>query len=52
MRMVSYARTPPEAPGGLVVFVVHLLFEVMARAYAGDFSWGQRGSDQNGRQPG
>jgi hypothetical protein len=35
MRSFDYARTPPEAPEGLVVLVVRLVVEViMARTYA------------------
>jgi hypothetical protein len=31
MRSSDYARTPPEAPEGLPVFVVSLVFVIMAR---------------------
>jgi hypothetical protein len=42
VRLFDYARTPPEAPAGSVVFAVRLVIVIMARAYAGDFDWRQR----------
>jgi hypothetical protein len=42
MRSFDYARTPPEAPEGSVVFAVRLVVVIMAPAYAGDFDWRQR----------
>jgi len=39
MRSFDYARTPPEAPEGLVVLVARLVVEViMARTYAENLS--------------
>jgi hypothetical protein len=46
MRSFDYARTPPEAPVGSVVFVVRLVVVIMAGAYAGDFVWRQRVSGE------
>jgi hypothetical protein len=46
MRSFDYARTPPEAPEGLVVFEVRLVVVIMAAAYAGDFHGRQRVLDQ------
>jgi hypothetical protein len=46
MRSFDYARTPPEAPAGSVVFAVRLVIVVMGRAYAADFDWRQRLLDQ------
>ena len=37
MRSIDYARTPPEAPEGLVVLVVRLVIVIMARIYAEEF---------------
>ena len=45
-RSFDYARTPPEAPKGFAVLPVRLVVVIMARAYAGDFGWRQRLSDQ------
>jgi len=43
MRSFDYARTPPEAPEGLVVLVVRLVVViVMARTYAEKFGGRQR----------
>jgi hypothetical protein len=43
MRSFDYARTPPEAPKGLVVLVMRLVVEViMARTYAENFGGRQR----------
>jgi hypothetical protein len=42
MRSFDYARTPPEAPAGSVVFAARLVIVIMAPAYAGDFDWRQR----------
>jgi hypothetical protein len=42
MRSFDYARTPPEAPEGLVVLVVRLVEVVMARTYAENFHRRQR----------
>jgi hypothetical protein len=47
MRSSTYARTSPEAQAGFAVFAVRLVFVIMARAYAGDFVWRQRLSQQN-----
>jgi hypothetical protein len=46
MRSFDYARTPPEAPDGFVVLVVHLVEVGMARTYAGEFRCRQRHSDR------
>jgi hypothetical protein len=46
MRSSDYARTSPEARQGFAVFAVRLVFVIMARAYAGDFEWRQRGFRQ------
>jgi hypothetical protein len=42
MRRYDYARTPPEAPRGLVVFVVRFADVVMAATYAGEICRRQR----------
>ncbi len=42
MRLYDYARTPPEAPEGLVVFVVRFAEVVMAVTYAGEIYARQR----------
>ena len=42
MRSFDYARTPPEAPEGFVVFAVRLVVVIMARTYAGEFGRRQR----------
>jgi hypothetical protein len=42
MRSFDYARTPPEAPEGLVVLAVRLAIVVMARTYAENFGRRQR----------
>jgi hypothetical protein len=42
MRPFDYARTPPEAPVGFVVFAVRLVVVSMARIYAGEFGRRQR----------
>jgi hypothetical protein len=42
MRRYDYARTPPEAPEGVVVFVVRFAEVVMAATYAGAICRRQR----------
>jgi hypothetical protein len=37
MRPFDYARTLPEAQGGLPVFVVHFAVVIMARNFYGQF---------------
>jgi hypothetical protein len=46
MRSFDYARTPPEAPKGLPVFVVRLVIVVMARDPKGRLLRRQRVRDE------
>jgi len=48
MRLCYYARTPPEPPQGLVVFVVRFAEVIMGPIYAGESCRRQRDSGQNG----